>query len=42
MIGFRALPRFLMLAVTACSLCACFDLDQKIAIGRDGAGSYDM
>jgi hypothetical protein len=34
--------RIALLAVTACALTACFDLDQKIAIGRDGSGSYQV
>jgi hypothetical protein len=42
MTRFRAAARLAVLAATACSLSACFDLDQKVAIGRDGAGSYEM
>jgi len=42
MIRFRALPKLTVLAVTAVSLSACFDLDQKVAIGRDGSGSYEI
>src|ERR1700749_1373563 len=38
----RHLSRFAVLAVTAFSLSACFDLDQKIAIHRDGSGSYQV
>jgi hypothetical protein len=38
----RALPRFVLLAVTACALSACFDLDQKVSINRSGAGRYTM
>lgn len=34
--------RFAVLAVTACLLSACFDLDQKISIARDGSGRYVM
>jgi hypothetical protein len=34
--------RFALLALAACSLCACFDLDQKMAISRDGSGSYEI
>ena len=42
MIRFRTLPKFAVLAVTAVTLSACFDLDQKVAIGRDGSGSYEI
>jgi hypothetical protein len=37
---FRALPRVAVLVVTACSLSACFDLEQKVALHRDGSGAY--
>jgi len=32
--------RFVLLAVTACMLSACFDLDQKVSVNRDGSGRY--
>lgn len=34
--------RLALLAVTASALSACFDLDQKMAIHRDGSGSYQI
>lgn len=34
--------RFAALAVTACLLSACFDLDQRVSIARDGSGQYRM
>lgn len=34
--------RWALLAVTACVLSACFDLDQDVSIHRDGSGSYRM
>jgi hypothetical protein len=32
--------RFVLIAVAACSLSGCFDLDQKVSIDRGGAGQY--
>jgi hypothetical protein len=34
--------RAILLAVTACALTGCFDLDQKVAVGRDGSGQYQI
>jgi hypothetical protein len=34
--------RWVLLAVTACVLSACFDLDQDVSIHRDGSGTYRM
>lgn len=34
--------RLALVAVTACTLAACFDLDQKVSINRSGSGQYQM
>jgi len=36
------ISRWTLLAVTACALSACFDLDQDVSIHRDGSGTYRM
>ncbi len=35
-----ALVRLALVAVTACALTGCFDLDQDVNVGRDGSGRY--
>src|SRR6185312_14669563 len=32
--------RFALVAVTACALAGCFDLDQNLSVNRDGSGRY--
>jgi hypothetical protein len=34
--------RAVLLAVAACALTGCFDLDQKVAFRRDGSGRYQL
>lgn len=36
------LPFAAALALAAIGLCGCFDLSQKVSIGRDGSGQYQM